>query len=230
MHKVSAYTPFSDFDIKFLNIYLENLKDKVDEIIFIYTGKNLEFNNHILHSKNIDIKFFDYPVDAPYKWPEGAIRNFAIEQCKNEWILALDVDEIIDDNINSLDLSVPCIYRFNFIPFWYDLKTIRVNADKDSHWYPNKINRLYHKSKVHYQENNNHSFYTFTEKDIKDTYLCCYHLHYVDIFNQGMLKPRDNRSGDFQKYENLAIDSTGVKIIKDDYFALNTPENIKKIL
>lgn len=227
---ISCYTPVIDFDFKFINIYLENLKDCkiVDEVIFVYTGKTIDFNSEIIKHKDIDIKFFNYPVDTPYLWPEGAIRNFAIESCKNDWMLALDVDELIDEQINEIVLNEPKIYAFRFIPFWYDLKTMRMSVPKDNHWYPNNINRLYHKSLVKYQEKDNHSFYNYNHNDIIITDLNCYHLHYVDMFSGSILKPRDNRSGDFQKYENLDLNSEGVLLKKEDYFALNTPENIEK--
>ncbi len=227
--KLSAYTPITDFDFKFINVYIDNLKDKVDEIIFIYTGNSFDCSNYEMYHKNIDIKFYNYPVAIPYKWPEGKIRNFAISKCKNDWILALDIDEVIDDSINGLILQEPYIYSFNFIPFWYDLKTVRVNVENDNHWYPNNIFRLYHKSLICYSENtDNHSFYPYRNSDIRQTNLNVYHLHYVDKFNNGILKPRDNRSGDFQKYENLKLDSNGVSITKEDYFILQQPELTKK--
>jgi len=230
MNKISCYTPIMDADFKFISTYLENIKDCkiVDEIIFIYTGKIIDFSTEILKSDGINIKFFNYSVDIPYMWPEGKIRNFAIKNCKNEWILPLDIDEVIDENLHLLDLSKPCIYGFQFIPFWYDLQTIRISVPKDNHWYPLRVNRLYHKSLIKYNEDNNHSFYNFNINDFKGTSLQCYHLHYVDQFNDSILKPRDNRSGDFQKYENLELDSKGILLKKEDYFALNTPENIEK--
>ena len=78
----------------------------------------------------------------------GPLRNHLAGFAKNEWILALDSDEILSsaliDELNTLVLDPTCVYeipRHNF----YNGKQI-----KGSGWHPEWVVRLYHKKRTSY--------------------------------------------------------------------------------
>ena len=78
----------------------------------------------------------------------GPLRNYAATFAKNDWILALDSDEIISPllakEISDLQLSPNCVYaipRRNF----YNGKWIRGCG-----WHPDRVIRIYHKNQTNY--------------------------------------------------------------------------------
>jgi glycosyltransferase involved in cell wall biosynthesis len=93
----------------------------------------------------------------------GPLRNKAAFLAKNDWILALDSDEILSlplqEEIASLPLQKNCIYsvhRHNF----YNGKHIRGCG-----WHPERIVRLYHREMTNYSDAKVHE--AIVEKDLK---------------------------------------------------------------
>lgn len=83
------------------------------------------------------------------KW-EGysAAKNFGAEKCNNDWIISIDADEIISnelaENINRLDPVSNTVYLVNifgnFLGKWV----------KYSGWYPSWKKRIYNKKKFYW--------------------------------------------------------------------------------
>lgn len=77
---------------------LNNIKDKVDEIIVVDTGSTDR-------TKEIAKKYTDEIFD--FKWCDdfATARNFSISKAKNDWVLLLDADEEVtefnNENINE---------------------------------------------------------------------------------------------------------------------------------
>jgi hypothetical protein len=204
---ISAICPVQDYDLQFLPIYFDNLSDKIDELILIYTGKDKSKidMNLIDHYDNFifNIQLLEYKLEQPYFWPEGVIRNLAINKANFDWILNIDSDEVISDNFNQIICEYVFnnkhnIFNFKFVPFWKDLKTIRLNSVSDNHWYGNQITRLFNRNAFAYDETmQNHSVLKI--KNNNRFNLCfleninLFHLHYA-LFNR--CKINDNRLGD----------------------------------
>lgn len=78
----------------------------------------------------------------------GPLRNVAASLAKNDWILALDSDEVLSPalrkEIFSLILKEDCVYSFSRHNFFQG-KWI-----KGAGWYPDKVVRLYHKKNTCY--------------------------------------------------------------------------------
>lgn len=76
---------------------LKNIKNKVDEIIIVDTGST---DKTVEIAKKYTDKVFNF------KWCDdfAAARNYSIEKAKNDWILVLDADEVVElFNRESLD-------------------------------------------------------------------------------------------------------------------------------
>jgi len=84
----------------------------------------------------------------------GPTKNKAASYAKNEWILIVDSDEVVDlELINTLKtkkLNDSTVYILNFLAFY---KNIQI---KYSGWNNQKIKRLYNKSKTSFNENQVH--------------------------------------------------------------------------
>jgi glycosyltransferase involved in cell wall biosynthesis len=74
----------------------------------------------------------------------GEGKNFGAKQCKSDWVLSIDADEVLSDDlitsINALDLKHDCVYTLDRITSLCG-KWIR-----HSGWYPDWVIRLYHRS------------------------------------------------------------------------------------
>lgn len=76
----------------------------------------------------------------------GNLRNFAAEKAKNDWILALDSDEVLStpllEELQNINLNDECVYAFPFHNF-YNGKWIKWCG-----WYPESHIRLYNRKKT----------------------------------------------------------------------------------
>jgi len=108
-----------------------------DEIIIIDTGSTDQTLEIAKQYKNVKIYREHFNGFGP-------LRNLGSNFAKNEWILALDSDEIITrdlkDEILSIKLDAQSIYGFHFHNF-YNEKQI-----KSCGWHPETHIRLYNKS------------------------------------------------------------------------------------
>jgi glycosyltransferase involved in cell wall biosynthesis len=80
----------------------------------------------------------------------GKLRNQAAALAKNEWILAIDSDEVLSTalqkEIQSLTLDPFCVYEIDFRNF-YNGRWI-----KGCGWHPERHIRLYHKNRAQFSE------------------------------------------------------------------------------
>ena len=97
----------------------------------------------------------------------GPLRNKGASLAQNDWILALDSDEILSPSliqeIDKLHLEKEAVYsicRHNF----YNNKQI-----KGCGWHPEKVIRLYHRSSTSYCQSNVHE--SIIKKDLKVIFL-----------------------------------------------------------
>jgi len=159
---------------------LDQLLD-FDEVILLDTGST---DNSLDIAKNYkNVKIFSKKFDG-----FGNLRNEGAKLSKNDWILALDTDEIISKDLKkeifSKKLDPTNIYGFSFLNF-YNNKLIKCCG-----WHNEKHLRLYNRTKTSFSKSLVHE--KLLEKDVKTEYLKSYVSHFsyrkTDDFLQKMIK------------------------------------------
>ncbi len=84
----------------------------------------------------------------------GWTKNQAASYAKNDWILIVDSDEVVDDALRETlthkKLDEQTVYILNFRAFYKDIEV------KHCGWNNQKIKRLYNKKITHYNDNDVH--------------------------------------------------------------------------
>jgi len=159
---------------------LDELLD-FDEIILIDTGStdsSLDIAKKYKNAKIFSKNFSGF----------GNLRNEGAKLSKNDWILALDTDELLSkelkNEIFSKKLDPNYIYGFSFHNF-YNNKLIKCCG-----WHNEKHLRIYNKNKTRFSKNLVHE--KILENDLKTSYLNGYVSHFsykkTDDFLQKMSK------------------------------------------
>ncbi|NGX49505.1 MAG: hypothetical protein K940chlam5_01103 [Candidatus Anoxychlamydiales bacterium] len=152
-----------------------------DEVILIDTGST---DNSLDIAKNYkNVKIFSKKFDG-----FGNLRNAGAKLSKNDWILALDTDEVVSlglkNEIFSKKLDPNNIYGFSFLNF-YNNKLIKCCG-----WHREKHLRLYNKNKTSFSKSLVHE--KLLEENVKIEYLesSVSHFSYrkTDDFLQKMIK------------------------------------------
>ncbi|MDR6550553.1 glycosyltransferase [Paenibacillus qinlingensis] len=124
-----------------LPLFLESVASYADEILIMLAGSS-DANVSILNAwKNrANIRMFHHkPSGLPADdWNESAARNFLLDQAVGDWIMAIDVHEIMDDGFHE---ALPALMAqkdadtvaFPRVQFWTNPDTIRIRAANDSH-------------------------------------------------------------------------------------------------
>ncbi len=118
-----------------------------DEIIVVDSNSS---DNTLEIAQKLGAKVYSRDFDG-----YGQQKNYAAELCSNEWILNIDADEEISQDLQSeitkiLENPKHNLYRINRITQFCG-KWI-----KHGGWYPNYISRLYRKDKARWTEPNVH--------------------------------------------------------------------------
>lgn len=212
--KLSVIVPVLN-EATFVPLYLESVGAYADEIIMV-DGGSTDGTLDIIESfqqRNYPIKLFTMPqTGLPYTedWDESRVRNFLIDQATGDWIMNLDIDEIVDDRLTE---SLPelmsrqdvHIYQFPFVNFWGDPKTLRVNSPGDERW-SNDITRMWRSGiGIRYRDEKHHctlegpegqSIWQIPRGRVE---IPIYHYHYA---LGKKIKFNDNRRGDVNLHEN----------------------------
>lgn len=84
----------------------------------------------------------------------GWSKNKAASYAKNDWIIIIDSDEVIDHELltilQSIKLDINTVYKLNFKAFYKDIQV------KYCGWNNQKIKRLYNRQKTKYNDNDVH--------------------------------------------------------------------------
>lgn len=135
---------------------------KNNEKTIYNTLKSLESFNDVVVYDNGSV---DETMNIAKSFPnvnliEGEFRGFgwsknkAASYAKNDWILIIDSDEVIDSELlaelKSKLLEKTCVYKLNFKAFY---KNIQV---KHCGWNNQKIKRLYNRATTSYNDNDVH--------------------------------------------------------------------------
>lgn len=218
-------------EIHFIELYLKSNLRFANEIVII-DGGSTDGTINILdeyRKKNPGkIKYEIIPQKSdPYSasWDTGTRRQWCLDHCTSDFVFYMDIDEMPTDKlINELPLLMNkdkgngIMVSFNFVWFWKDFNTIRVNSHGDPASWKGLSDKFWTHSKlVTFPIENPHSSQitpsSFTKVQRKDLDLL--HLHYASGRN---FKINDNRRGDVfdftQDYDPMMPDWEG-KHLKD---------------
>ncbi|RDU71147.1 glycosyltransferase family 2 protein [Helicobacter brantae] len=80
----------------------------------------------------------------------GALKNLAISYAKNDWILSLDSDEVVEEDllneIENLNFELGKYYSFSRKNYFHG-KWVKCCG-----WYPDRVKRIFNKTEIGYRE------------------------------------------------------------------------------
>lgn len=123
---------------------LSSVCDWADEVILVDDEST---DKTVLISESLGAKVLRRKMDN-----EGRHRNWAYSQAKNEWVLSLDADERVSEELKA---EISCILneRTNYVAFSIPLRSfIGERWIRYGGWYPAAKVRLFKKNKVRYEE------------------------------------------------------------------------------
>lgn len=195
MPTVSVVSPCLNEE-HFLPIWFENISNWADEIIVIDGGSSDSSIDIIKEaSKRMNIVWTVMPQSGiPYSndWKEAKYRNWLLDNATMDYILSLDIDEVLSDNFLEFKKSMNDeAYSFNFVSFWKNIHTVRLNHPNDPRWSGYhfccwKNNKAIKYERDHHCNLNQIPPYCIIED------VSLFHLHYA----LGLKSEFDNRRGD----------------------------------
>ena len=198
-------------EIAFIKLWLESASRYADELVIIDGGSTDGTREVIwanINKYNI-MTSINKQQGQPYSvdWNESSVRNRLLNMATGDYILMLDADELMSDDFDKSKLEPDYFYRFEFIPFWRDIKTVRLSTAGDMRWLGHRIDRLFKSGQARYTDEKHHC-QLISDYPIKESGSKIYHLHYaLETFK---IKPKvnDNRRLDMGVHNNIndAID------------------------
>jgi glycosyltransferase involved in cell wall biosynthesis len=120
---------------------------KFDDVVVYDNGSTDESKKIASSYKNVNL------IEGEFKgfgWSKNKAASFA----KNDWVLIVDSDEVVDDELfcalKEQILDEKTVYRLNFKAFYKDIQV------KHCGWNNQKIKRLYNKTITKYDDNDVH--------------------------------------------------------------------------
>jgi len=118
-----------------------------DEIIILDTGSNDRTMS--IAQAFCNTRVFQTPFTG-----FGSLRNYAASLAKHDWILAIDSDEVLSEELQheifSLSLNPSCVYEIDFWNYYNEKRIIGCG------WYPERHIRLYHRSSTQFSDSSIH--------------------------------------------------------------------------
>lgn len=90
--------------------FLEHLVIWVDEIVIVDSGSN-DNTLDIINKSNFDVKLINSSLEKAGGY--AALRNLGVEACKTDWVINMDIDERISDNLKVEILSSIISEKYN---------------------------------------------------------------------------------------------------------------------
>lgn len=158
---------------------LEAVKDIADEIIIVDSGSTDG-------TKEIALKYTEFIYNEEWKG-YGLQKNSVINKCKGEWILLIDADEVVSDElkikikeiIDQKDSKYD-VYKINRCSICFN-KEIKYGG-----WSNQYADRLFRKGKAKYNENSVHEQLIYDGKagKIKEKIMHYSYLNLEDYLNK----------------------------------------------
>ena len=143
-----------------------------EEVIIIDTGSTDK-------TKDIALSFPNVTYETGTLTHFGVLRNEAAKKAKNDWILALDSDEVLSKELQTElltnSLSANTLYNLPFLNL-YNNKII-----KGCGWYPESHIRLYHRKMTCFTDSYIHEKIVEKDLTIKTLRYPVYHYSYLSI-------------------------------------------------
>lgn len=208
--KLSVIVPILNEEL-FLPLFLESVASYADEILIVDGGStdaSVSIINEWKNRANIQL-FHIKQTGLPYSddWNESVVRNFLVDNAVGDWIMAIDVDEMMEDGFRD---ALPRIMAqkeadaisFPFVQFWMNSQTVRISAPNDEHWsvfrtlmWRNHIGIRYDDAKNHCKMQLFGRYMWEIPNRIEP--ISAFHYHYA--FGS-RVKANDNRRRDVDKY------------------------------
>ncbi|RDU62468.1 glycosyltransferase family 2 protein [Helicobacter sp. MIT 14-3879] len=141
-----------------VTILVKNAQDTIKECLYALKSfdeviilDNKSTDNTLLIIQELNKDFSNLKVYHSEFIGFGALKNLAINYARNDWILSIDSDEILQDfvidELNKLDLSFQTIVAFGRKNLY------RGEWIKACGWYPDFVYRLFNKKFTKFNEN-----------------------------------------------------------------------------
>lgn len=135
--KITVVSPMLN-EMFFVKGWYKCVSKFADEILVIDTGSTDGCYEWLVDkaSSNRNLFVTRWPESfEPYMWVEWKLRNKLLEEATGDWILTLDIDELVNNSfielLNYLSKVRWYIGRFLEYLFWNDINHIRVRS-----WWP----------------------------------------------------------------------------------------------
>ncbi len=201
---------------KTLKNTLESIK-QLNEIIILDNGSTDKTIEIAKSYKNVKIHFSDFIGYGP-------LRNKGADIAKNNWILALDSDEALSEQLQAelknISLNEINVYSFNFHNY-FNNKLIKYCG-----WYPESHIRLYNKNKTHFSNSLVHE--KLLDKGLNKISFQSPINHYSYQNLDDFLKKMSHYSTLFANQNKNKKDSSLLKAIAHSLFAFFKSYIIKK--
>ena len=140
---------------------LESVKDIADEIVVV---DSFSTDDTLAIARSYNARIIQHPFLG-----YGEQKNFATGHAENDWILSLDADEVLSDQLKKSIVEVKEDPKLNVYQMHrltnYCGKWIRYCG-----WYPDSQTRLYNRTKGKWEEKKVHEYWRLdNENDVKGT-------------------------------------------------------------
>lgn len=136
---------------------IESIRSLCEEIIVIDSGST---DDTVSIARNLGAQVFKI------NWlGYGQTKNFGNMKARNDWILSLDADEVVDEALRQSIRAIKPqrqneVYQLNRVSF-YEGRWI-----KHSGWYPDWCNRIFHRGNADWSEDHVHEKLTFNQPPV----------------------------------------------------------------
>jgi len=156
---------------------LDSLDDFVDEIIVV-DSKSTDRTKELC-SEYSKVKFYEFP-----NWPGfGEQKNRALSKASGDWIISVDADEVVTENLKEEILSSLKTEKadcFDFTEAYYlpRLSYVCKIPVKFCGWYPDYVLRLFKKESAYFSSNLVHEHLNLKSSNIRTKRLKNHLVHY----------------------------------------------------
>ncbi len=117
-------------EMPYLKAWCKNVERYADQVVVVDTGST-DGSREYLDDRGYTV--LRCQISAPYEWLEASVRNMALQQCRGDWIVWQDADELVGgdflSNIGGLEGSHFPFIGFRWLEFWHSPNLIRA-------WWP----------------------------------------------------------------------------------------------